>query len=92
MAFATSNVRLGSAGDFFALSGNWTGSSGDASGTLSVGGAMVTEAVFYNFDNSSQEDRPTPVSSSTNTTNGVTTLTVHNHSNVTNGVFRVIYR
>lgn len=91
MAFATSNVRLDSSGSSWDLTGAWTGNSEDASGTITVGGAKIIACNFYNLDATSGEDRPTPCSASTDTTTGITTITVHNHSNVTNGIFSVRY-
>ena len=91
MAFATSNIKLESAGSLWNLTGNWTGGVGDASGTITVGG-RVTSLQFYNRDATSQEDRPTPASLSQDTSTGITTITVHNHADVTDGSFSVLYR
>ena len=91
MAFATSNVRLGSVGDTFSLRGGWTGSSSDASGTLAVRG-LVFSAIFQNHDATSQEDRPTPCDVSYSGTTGLSTITVHNHADVSVGRFHVIFK
>ena len=90
MAFATTNVRLGSAGDKFRLTGNWTATQGDADGTVAVAGANVTSCTF-NIGNSADGDRPVPTQKSTNTTTGVTTITVRNADTVTDGYFSIEY-
>lgn len=92
MAFATSNVKQSAFGTFNSLVGDWTGSAGDASGTISVGGARVYLCIVSNQDAVSQEDRPTPCDISTNTTTGISTITVHNHADVTQGRFFIVYR
>ena len=91
MAFATSNVKLGSAGDKWTLSGGWTGSAGDVSGTLTVGG-LISSCIFQNHDATSNEDRPTPCDISYSSTTGKSTVTVHNHSDVSVGRFNIVYQ
>lgn len=46
MAFATSNSRLGSAGDKWTLTGDFTSTAGDTTGTITVGGTRVYDANF----------------------------------------------
>lgn len=92
MAFATSSTKLSSNGDMWRFTGTWTGSAGDASGTVSVGGASIASAAFWIGDSNSAEDRPVPTSWSTDTTTGITTVTVHNHNDVTTGAFEITYR
>jgi len=87
MAFATQNVRRASSGNLNAMTGEWTGTEGDADGTVTVAGGRVWTASFWNFDNVSQEDKPTPVSVSES--GGSITITVHNHVPVTTGRFKI---
>ena len=88
MAFATSNVSKSIAGNRNVLEGNWTGSVGDASGTLSIASAHVLDATFLSQDaDNPKELVPVDISYS----NGIATLTVHNHMDVTKGSFRVVY-
>ena len=91
MAFATSQIQLGSTGDGWVLRGSWTGSEGDASGTVSVGG-LVSQVSFQNHDATSNEDRPTPCDISRDSTTGISTITVHNHSTVSVGRFAIHYK
>ena len=89
MAFAATNLQHASLGNLRAQVGDWTGSSGDASGTLTLKGGRVWLCSFGNQDATSQEDRPTPCDVSVSS--GTITITIHNHSDVTNGRFIVIY-
>lgn len=89
MAFATANLQQANFGSFNGLVGDWTGSQGDASGTIQVPGGRVYLVHFYDQDDASQEDRPTPTSVSVS---GVlATITVHNHVDVAQGRFLIIY-
>ena len=88
MAFATSNVRAGVTGDRKVMEGSWTGSSGDASGTLSIASGHVLEAQFLNQDADSPKEVPAVDISYSG---GFATVTVHNHMNVTKGSFRIVY-
>lgn len=89
MAFATTNIQSGVFGNMKYYAGDWSGSVGDASGTITLNGARVYLPIVYNQDAASTEDRPTPVDI---TASGSTiTVTVHNHSNVTNGRFLFIF-
>lgn len=88
MAFATSNILAANLGSLKAFAGDWSGSAGDASGTITLGGGRVYLARFENQDADAPKELPlTDVSISGSTI----TLTVHNHMNVTNGRFIVIY-
>jgi len=87
MAFATSNVRRASSGNLNKVVGGWTGSEGDAAGTVTVKGGQLLKADFWNFDNTSGEDRPTPVSISES--GGTITISVFNHVNVALGRFEI---
>jgi hypothetical protein len=47
MAFATSNVRRSVFGDLKVTAGDWTGSAGDANGTIAVEGGRVYLSEFF---------------------------------------------
>ena len=66
------------------LSGTWTGLVGDAAGSMSVSGTVVS-ARFEKMDadNTFQGNARCSVS----TTSGITTLTIQNQDNVVNGFF-----
>jgi hypothetical protein len=68
------------------LSGTWTGLAGDAAGTMTVSGTVVS-ARFEKMDadNTFQGNARCSVS----TTSGITTLTIQNQDNVVNGFFTV---
>ena len=89
MAFATTNVRTVSFGSVKAAIGHWTGSEGDASGTLTLNGGDTLFINFVNEDATSQENKVVPYSVSTS--DSVITITVYNHSAVTRGRFLVIF-
>lgn len=84
MAFATSNVRKGTAGDIKITAGNWSGLAGDASGSIGVEGSQIYSAVFTTNDLTG----PFQFVPYTWTTLGaVSTLLVHNRETVTAGTF-----
>ena len=88
MAFATTNIRSATMGNLKAYAGDWSGSEGDASGSLTLNGGRVYMAQFQNQDaDNPGQDPLVDISASGSTI----TLTVHNHLNVTNGRFIVIY-
>lgn len=85
MAFATANVRKGTAGDIKITAGDWTGTVGDASGTIVVEGGRVYSCQFNTNDTVGpvQSDMPFTVS----TSGALTTITIHNRETVTAGTF-----
>lgn len=88
MAFTTSNVNGGPLGNRFKLEGDWTGSIGDAAGTVTVSGGRVYEAVF------SQQTTTGPTTSipySVSASGSQLTISVYNHEDVTAGRFSIIY-
>lgn len=86
MAFATSNARRFVNPKIYV--GDWTGSVGDASGTVTLTGTQVYLVLFFNHDaDSPKEIVPTDVSVSGSTI----TITVHNHMDVTTGKFIVFF-
>lgn len=88
MAFATSNVRSGVTGNLRMYAGDWTGSAGDASGTITLNGGRVYMVRVENQD----ADNPKEfVQSDVSISNGTITITVHNHQNVTSGTFLIIF-
>lgn len=71
--------------------GDWSGTYGDAAGTIKVSGAHIWSAQFYDVDtqgNTSQIFPNVGVSVSGN----VTTITVQNQDSVTDGRFVVIHQ
>jgi hypothetical protein len=93
MAFATSNVKYSSDGDLNRLVGDFTANKGDADGTVAVGGGRVYLAHFYDQAHTTPGGvSPLPISLSTNSTTGITTITVNVSGGVTTGRFYVSYR
>ena len=88
MAFATSNPLAGTAGPFKFYAGAWSGLPGDASGTVTLGGGEVWVCEFWNSDSDTPKEMPLVDRSISGST---ITLTVHNHQDVTNGRFFIIY-
>lgn len=89
MAFETSNLQSAMvAGPIKIMCGDWSGSAGDASGTITLGGGNVYFQQFTNQDSDNPKEYPqVDVSYSGSTI----TMTVHNHMNVTNGRFFIVY-
>ena len=69
------------------LYGTWTGSAGDAAGTIPVAGT-VRHAVFQKIDPLDNTYQIIP-RVECSTTSGITTITVENQDNVTTGVFEL---
>lgn len=90
MAFATSNIRKGTAGDLKMTCGDWTGSAGDANGTVTIEGGRVYLAKFDSQDSSNGPEQEVPVFISS-TSGGLITLSVGNRSTVTTGRFIIIH-
>lgn len=87
MAFAytvQNTVYMGSGS--VRLSGTWSGSAGDAAGTIAVAGP-VFKADFQKFDSDNTFQGPVRVTSTY--ASGITTLTVNNQDNVTTGYFTI---
>ena len=68
------------------LSGTWSGSAGDAAGSMTISGTVVN-AVFNKFDADNTSGGPVRCSSSV--FSGITTLTINNQDNVTTGYFTI---
>lgn len=91
MAFATSNLRRGTAGDLKITAGDWAGSVGDASGSFTVEGGRVYQADFNTNDATSPNQKvPTTWTAPTGTTY-TTTVTVHNREAVSSGTFIIVH-
>lgn len=68
------------------ISGDWTGASGDAAGSMTVGG-IVTQANFYSYNSTNTWQIIPRVTSSVSS--GITTLTINNQDDVTSGYFEI---
>lgn len=69
------------------LFGDWTGTAGDAAGTMTVGG-QVQNAVFQKFDAIDQTYQIIPrIETSFSSTTNLTTITIENQDTVTAGKF-----
>ena len=66
------------------LSGTWSGSAGDAAGSMTVSGTVIS-ARFEKYDADNTFAQPVRCSSSISS--GITTLTVNNQDNVVTGYF-----
>lgn len=89
MAFSTSNIRSATMGNLKVYAGDWTGSAGDANGTITLAGGRVFAAHFSILDSDSGEDRPVPWSATES--GGKLTVSVANRSAVTTGRFIIWY-
>ena len=87
MAFAATirNVQYNGPGRT-SISGDWSGASGDAAGTMTFSG-IVLNADFRGFDADNYCQIVPRVSSSV--ASGITTLTIENQETVTTGYFVV---
>ena len=89
MAFATSNVKSASIGGGFKLTvGDWTGSAGDAAGTLTVAAGKVYHAQF--LPNITSGNYQPAIGVSPSGTAGIVTVTVYNSAAVTAGTFSIV--
>lgn len=92
MAFTTSNVKASNDSDLNRIVGDFTSSVGDADGTITVGGARVYFAQFNDQSDTTPTTQPLPYKISTNTTTGISTITVNVSNGVTAGRFYICYR
>lgn len=90
MAFATSNVQTANMGSLNALVGDFTATAGDADGTVTVGGARIYSAHFYDGNDTTPTTIPLPVKISLS--EALSTVTVNVSGGVTAGRFIVIYK
>ena len=70
--------------------GTWTGSLGDAAGTIAIAGAPMGPSVFQKLD-SKDNTYEIIARVGASTTSGITTYTIENQDVVTNGYFSVIH-
>jgi hypothetical protein len=89
MAFTTSNVQGGMLfGPCKIFCGAYSGTAGDAPGTITLGGGEVYACLVQSQDTTGpDEDAAHSVSVSGNTI----TLTIYNHQTVTRGRFFIVY-
>lgn len=92
MAFATSNVKLESMGSLWVLVGDFTASVGDADGTVAVSGARVYDAKFFDGNDTTPTTIPLSVKVSTNSTSGLSTVTINVSAGASAGRFMIVYR
>lgn len=89
MAFATTNVQTATlAGGIKFYAGDWSGSAGDATGSVTLSGGRVYLVAFRSEDTAGPQEDPDATAS---ISAGVITLSVYNHQNVTNGRFLIVY-
>ena len=89
MAFATSQLTSGVRGNKRYVSGKWTGSAGDAAGTIVIGSSEVQSVEFDpRIGSSGPAERPLI---STSASSGQTTVSVYYKQNVTDGRFTITY-
>lgn len=89
MAFTTVNVRKSVFGDLKVTAGDWTGSAGDANGSLTVEGGRVYHATFDSQDSTNGPVQSTPYSVSQS--GSTCTISIANRNTVTTGRFVVIH-
>ncbi len=89
MSFSATNVKSTIFGDLKVTCGDWTGSAGDAAGTVNVEGGRVYLAEFCIQDTDSPTQGKIPVSVSV--TGPVATVTCYYHETVTTGRFLIIH-
>lgn len=90
MAFATTNIRRGTAGDLKLTAGDWSGSAGDANGTFAVEGGRVYLSKWSSLDSTNGPGQE--ISSFISSTGSTTiTISVANRQTVAVGRFIVIH-
>ena len=88
MAFATSNISRESGGSVNIMRGTWTGTSGDAAGTI-TGRGHVIDHEFYANTTSGPANR---LMSSVSNSSGTWTVTVPYFETVTAGTFTIRFK
>lgn len=91
MAFATSGVRRGTAGDLKLTAGDWSGLAGDTNGTFNIEGGRVYFSEWTSFDSANGPSQRIPSFISSNAGTGVITISIANRQTVTAGRFIVIH-
>lgn len=89
MAFATAHVKTCSFGPLKVTFGNWSGSQADAAGSIGVAGGRVYLSQF--LPNVSSGEFTPKIGTSHSTSGSITTVTVYNSGDVTDGTFLIIH-
>lgn len=93
MAFSATvrgNNYLGGPGGIKITYGDWTGSAGDAAGTVQVSGGYPLMAIFQKFDALDNTYEIVP-RVEVSVSGSVATITVENQDNVTTGRFLIVH-
>jgi hypothetical protein len=93
MAFSATirgTVALGGPCGLRIIHGEWTGTSGDAAGTLAVSGGAPVAAIFQKMDPLDKSFEILP-RVGVATSSGITTYTIENQDDVTTGKFFLIH-
>lgn len=88
MAFGTSNVVRESSGSGNILRGSWTGVVGDAAGTITGGGAVLSAMAQTNNSTGPENAIPCRMSNSGNSW----TVTIPYQATVTSGTFEIKFK
>ena len=88
MAFATSNVQTNYVGKLNMTYGDWSGSVGDAPGTITVKGGRVYLAQFTDQDGTAPQQVELVIAASQS--GATSTITVYNNQATTIGRFVII--
>lgn len=88
MAFATSNVARDNAGSTSIMRGNWTGTVGDAAGTVTGRGFALSAEFLDNNSTGPGQVIPARISNSS----GTWTVTVPYSATCTAGTFRIEFK
>lgn len=91
MAFATTNLNYMPMGIRSCLQGDWTGNSGDATGTVTLSGGRVYSAEFFTQPTTPGGPTASQVPVGVTTSGSQITVQVYNHEEVTAGRFQIIY-
>lgn len=89
MAFSATVRGTAYLGALRLIYGDWTGSSGDAAGTVTISGPKPYVALFQKFDAIDRSYQIVP-RVEVSTTSGITTITVENQDDVTTGSFMIL--
>lgn len=90
MALSTTIRGQGYMGSLRFVYGDWTGSAGDAAGTLALGGGYPVMAIFQKFDALDNTFEIIP-RVEVSVSSGITTFTIENQDNVTTGRFFIVH-
>lgn len=91
MSFATANLNYSPLGTRSKLEGDWTGNQGDATGTVTVSGGRVYEAIFHTQPSTPGGPTANIVPVGVSTSGSQITVQVYNHEEVTAGRFTIVY-